>query len=115
MIMKQVFLGAAFLLLIGAAYASDASSLNASSLKTSAFSPERRDHSRQNILSSELPAALQADIKRNYKDYWITALSEEQKGKHSDYFMTLENADQIVELRSNDSANWEITRTSVKE
>lgn len=94
--MKKVFLGVALLLMIGAAHAS-------------------RAHVRQNILSSELPAALQADIKRDYKDYWITALSEEQRGKHSDYYMTVENADQILELRSGDATNWEVTKTDVKE
>jgi hypothetical protein len=41
-------------------------------------------------------------------------LSEEGKGKHSDYFITLEDADQIVQLRSGDSENWVITSTSVK-
>ena len=114
-IMKKAFLGAALLLMIGAAHASVAPSLNASSLDASLFSRESRAHVRQNILSSDLPAALQADIKRGYKDYWITALAEEQRGKHSDYYMTVENADQIVELHSSDSANWEITSTTIKE
>jgi hypothetical protein len=113
--MKKAFLGAALLLMIGAAHASDAPSLAASFLTAHPFSSEGRVHVRQNILSSELPAALLADIKRDYKDYWITALSEDQRGKHSDYYMTVENADQIVEMRSSDSANWEITTTVVKE
>jgi hypothetical protein len=103
--MKKAFLGAALFLVISVAHASDAPS----------FSRESRAHVRQNILSSDLPAALHADIKRDYKDYWITALAEEQRGKHSDYYMTVENADQIVELHSSDSANWEITSTTIKE
>ena len=129
--MKKAFLGVAVFLMTGAARASDAVST------TNSFFPEQgevktgqggayagqghapigqgRIHVRQNILSSELPAALQADIKKDYKDYWITALSEEQRGKHSDYYMTVENADQVVELRSDDATSWEVTSATVKE
>ncbi len=108
--MKKVFLGAALLLIIGAAHASTSVSSG-----TASFAVTGRVHARQNILSSELPAALQAGIKKDYKDYWITALSEEQRGKHSDYYMTVENADQVMELRSTDATNWEVTSTNVKE
>jgi hypothetical protein len=104
--MKKAFLGAALLLMIGAVHAS---------ATTSPFAVTSRAHIRQNIVSSELPAALQAGIKKDYKDYWITALAEEQRGKHSDYYMTVENADQVVELRSNDATNWEVMSTTVKE
>jgi hypothetical protein len=102
--MKKIFLGAALLLLISAAHAS-----------TSGLAPRNgKPHAEHNILSSQLPPALLADIKKDYKDYWITALSEEGKGKRPDYFLTLENADQIVQLRSSDAENWVITSTSVK-
>jgi len=67
-----------------------------------------------NILSSQLPQALQTDIKKEYKDYWITGLLTEGKGRHPEYYMTLENADQIVKLRSRDAATWVITNTSLK-
>ena|ERR1700761_7644848 len=111
--MKKVFLGAALLLMIGAAHASTGV-LSGASTGASFFAMTSRVHVRQNILSSELPAALQAGIKKDYKDYWITALSEEQRGKHSDYYMTVENADQVMELRSTDGTSWEVTSTSVK-
>ena len=102
--MKKTFLGAALLLVISATQASAAPS----------FPQESRAHVKQNILSSELPKAVQEDIKKDYKDYWITSLSEEPRGKHSDYYMTVENADQVMELRSNDATTWEVTKTTLK-
>jgi hypothetical protein len=101
--MKKIVLGAAIFLLISATHAS-----------ATGLAPQHQPGAGHNILSSQLPVALLADINEDYKGYWITALSEEGKGKHSDYFITLEDADQIVQLRSGDSENWVITSTSVK-
>lgn len=68
----------------------------------------------RNILSTQLPAALLADIKTGYKDYWITDLVQKEKRKKSDYFITLENADQTVQLSSSDGENWVVVNTIVK-
>ena len=103
--MKKTFLGVALFLLISAADASAAGQLPQ-------LGQPRIEH---NILSSQLPATLLADIRKDYKDYWITELTEEGKGKHSDYFIVLENADQIVKLHSSNSEAWVVTGTSVKE
>ena len=102
--MKKTFLGAALLLLTSAAHVSAAGR----TLQTG------QPHIVRNILSSQLPTALLADIKKDYKDYWITELSEEGKGKRPDYSLTLENADQIVQLHSNNSEGWEVMSTVVK-
>ncbi len=102
--MKKVVLGAALLLLISAAHAS-----------TGNYNMQKgQPHAERNILSNQLPVALLADIKKGYKDYWITALSEEAKGRHSDYFITLENADQIVQLRSSGAEKWVVMNTVQK-
>jgi len=102
--MKKIVLGAALVLLIGAAHASE-----------SRFASEKgQPHIMRNILSNQLPVTLLGDIKKDYKDYWITALSEEGQGRRQDYFITLENADQIVQLRSSNSKKWVIMNTSVK-
>ncbi|MDR3713356.1 MAG: hypothetical protein P4L51_11105 [Puia sp.] len=101
--MKKIFLGAALLLLMSATHAS------AGNRALATGQPHMR-----NILSSELPASLLTDIKTNYKSYWITELSEEGKAKHPDYSITLENADQIVQLHSSDSENWIVMSTTVK-
>ena len=68
----------------------------------SAHSVYRSAPPRAHILSNRLPKALHADIKKDYKDYWNTELSGDGKGKHLDYSVTLENADQIAQLRSSD-------------
>jgi hypothetical protein len=103
-IMKKTFLGAALFLLISATH-----------VFAAGRTPQTgQPHIVRNILSSQLPKALLADIKKDYKDYWITELSEEGKVKHPDYSVTLENADQIVQLRSSDSESWEVMSTSVK-
>lgn len=102
--MKKTFLGAALLFLTSAAHVSAAGR-----------TPQTgQPHIARNILSSQLPSALLADIKKDYKDYWITELSEEGKGKRPDYSLTLENADQIIQLRSNNSEGWEVMSTVVK-
>jgi hypothetical protein len=67
-----------------------------------------------NILSSQLPMTLLTAIKNDYKDYWITELYEEGQNKRASYFITVENADQIVKLNSTDSKNWVITNTISK-
>ena len=97
-------MGAAFFLLIGFSYAS------ASGPSAGKGQPGVE----RNIVSSQLPMALLTDIKKDYKDYWITECSEKNKKKQADYFITLENADQIVQLRSTDSENWVVTNTSLK-
>jgi len=102
--MKKAIMGAALFLLIGLAQAS------ASGLSSEKGQPGTE----HNILSSQLPGALLTDIKKEYKDYWITECSEKDKRKKADYFITLENADQIVQLRSSDSENWVLTNTSAK-
>lgn len=67
-----------------------------------------------NILSNQLPRALLADIKRDYKNYWISELYEEGGDKQPSYFITLESADQIIKLNATGSENWVITNTILK-
>jgi hypothetical protein len=102
--MKQIVLGAALFLLISSSRASAAG-------PTLQKGQPRITH---NILSTQLPVALLTDIKKDYKDYWITELSEEGKSKHPDYVIILENADQVLQLRSDDAQSWVVTDTHVK-
>jgi hypothetical protein len=68
-----------------------------------------------NILSTQLPLDLLTNIKKEYKDYWITGLYEEGKIKQLSYFITVENADQIIKLSSDDSENWVVISTTIKD
>lgn len=103
--MKKSILITALLFVIGftAAWANDGSR-----------SPRATFGQGHNILSGQLPATLLTDIKKGYKDYWITELYEEGHGKHPSYYITVENADQIIKLNSTDSENWVVTSTVSK-
>ncbi|HEY4831174.1 MAG TPA: hypothetical protein VIH61_01240 [Waddliaceae bacterium] len=68
----------------------------------------------RNIPSGELPTALRDEIKDEYKDYWITDLYETVGKKKPSYFITLQNADQIITLSATDSENWVVTGTTIK-
>ena len=96
--MKKTLVASALLLIIGTTRAS-----------------ETRKHSDEhNILSTELPVALQSSIKTAYSGYWITELTEEGKDKHVKYTLTLENADQILHLRADKTGEWEVVDTTAK-
>jgi hypothetical protein len=67
-----------------------------------------------NIISSQLPAGLLTEIKNQYQGYWITDLYEEGNVKRPSYYITVENADQIIKMSSDDSENWVVTSTTIK-
>ena len=48
----------------------------------------------------DLPMALQNSLKKNYEDYWVSDLFEAVKGDDTYYYVTLEDADTKVVLRS---------------
>ena len=69
----------------------------------------------RNILSDKLPAKLLASIKKEYKDYWITALSKEDASGKISYHITVENADQIVSLSATRASGWAVARIVPKD
>ena len=60
----------------------------------------------RNISSTQLPIALQANMKKNYEGFWITDLVEMTNENGISYYVTLENADTSVILKSNHQ-DWE--------
>lgn len=60
----------------------------------------------RNILVNQLPINLQADIKKVYAGSWVTELFELAKDGETTYYITLENADQKVSLKSADGNSW---------
>jgi hypothetical protein len=102
--MKKTIMGAALFLVISFTQVSAAG-----------LAPQKgQPRVERNILSTELPAALLANIKTDYKDYWITDLVQKEKKKKSDYFITLENADRTVQLSSSDGEDWVVVNTIMK-
>ncbi len=61
-----------------------------------------------NILSTELPISLQLALKKDYDGYWITELFEMAKDNSNSYFVTLNNADQVITLQSTDGYTWSL-------
>lgn len=68
----------------------------------------------RNIPSSQLPLRLLMDLKNNYANYWITDLFEINTNGSSSYYITLENADTKLTLRSNEAA-WDSYTKTTKE
>lgn len=69
----------------------------------------------RNILSTQLPTTLRKDLKKEYKDYWISELYEQGSNKHPIYYITIENADQVVKMDATGSKNWTIQSTAIKQ
>jgi hypothetical protein len=62
----------------------------------------------RNILSDQLPINLLADLKKNYSKLWITDLFELAAEGETSYYVTLENADEILVLKSGDFNSWHV-------
>jgi hypothetical protein len=60
----------------------------------------------RNIVSTSLPLNLLMSLKDNYDGYWISDLFEMRADTQTTYYVTLENSDKKIILRSNDGS-WE--------
>ena len=60
----------------------------------------------RNITTDQLPITLLNSLKKNYSDFWITDLFEMVSGGQTSYYITVENADSKVVLKSDDFAEW---------
>lgn len=66
-----------------------------------------------NILSTQLPLNLMMRLKKSYNSYWITELFEFTGDNDSCYYVSLEDGDSKVTLRSNGD-QWEVYSTVKK-
>jgi hypothetical protein len=69
----------------------------------------------RNITTDQLPIALQASLRKNYADYWVSDLFEMVSGGQTSYYVTLENADHKVVLKSEDFGSWATYRKEKKD
>jgi hypothetical protein len=60
------------------------------------------------ISSGNLPINLQTSLKKSYDNYWISDLFEVAKYDNTSYYITLENADTKLVLKSNGGSNWSV-------
>ncbi len=55
----------------------------------------------------DLPIALQKNLKKNYEDYWVSDLFETAKNDATNYYITLEDADTKIVLKSSGNS-WDV-------
>jgi hypothetical protein len=68
----------------------------------------------RNILSSQLPINLVRELRQNYSNFWVTDLFEINGDEQNCYYITLENSDSKVVMRSIDNEKWEVYETKTK-
>ena len=67
----------------------------------------------RHISSVNLPMMLQTSLKNDYSKFWISDLYEVAKNDGSSYYVTIENADQKIVLKSSGST-WTIHKKTGK-
>lgn len=69
----------------------------------------------RNLTSGQLPMNLLTDVKKNYSNYWITQLFEIASNSENSYYITLENENQTIVLKSTSSDGWELIKKDKKQ
>jgi hypothetical protein len=69
----------------------------------------------RNITTDQLPITLLTSLRKNYTDYWVTDLFEMVSGGETNYYVTVENADHRIVLKSDDFATWSSYRKEKKD
>src|SRR5579862_4281525 len=70
--------------------------------------------SARNIRSEQLPINLLNNLKKGYSNYWISELFEMDRDGQALYYVTLENADETLILKSTSSNDWSTYKRSRK-
>jgi hypothetical protein len=68
----------------------------------------------RNIISTQLPGSQFKSLKKNYNGFWITDLFEVSAGNDTVYYITIENSDYKIVLKSKNSCGWELYRKETK-
>ena len=66
------------------------------------------------ISSLALPISLQVSLKKDYSNYWISDLFEVSNSEGTSYYITIENADAKVVLKSAGSEDWKTYQKKTK-
>ncbi len=62
----------------------------------------------RNITSDQLPINLITSLRRDYAAFWITDLFEISSDGETTYYVTMENSDKKVVLKSDDLSTWQV-------
>lgn len=66
------------------------------------------------ISSLDLPISLQSGLKKDYSNYWISDLFEMSNNDGTSYYITLENADKKIVLKSTNGDGWRLYQKRTK-
>ena len=68
----------------------------------------------RNLISYQLPINLQSELKKEYGQYWISDLFEYSTEDVTTYYITVENADQKVILKTSGGSGWSVFKKTKK-
>lgn len=68
----------------------------------------------RNISSLDLPMNLQTSLKKDYGSRWISELFELSNAEGTSYYITLEQADSKITLKSVNGGSWSVYKKSIK-
>ena len=68
----------------------------------------------RNISSLDLPIKLQSGLKKGYEGYWISDLFEISSSDGTSYYITMENANSKIVLKSTIDGSWKSFKKSAK-
>jgi hypothetical protein len=62
----------------------------------------------RNITSDQLPINLLTSLRGNYTAFWISDLFEISSDGQTTYYVTIENSDKKIVLKSEDLSSWDV-------
>ena len=68
----------------------------------------------RNITSLDLPMNLQTGLKKSYADFWISDLFEVTRSDSTGYYITLENAENVIVLKASADNEWSVFKKTRK-
>ena len=66
------------------------------------------------ISQTDLPMNLQINLKKKYSNYWISDLFEVAKYETTSYYITVEDADTKIVLKSTGGSDWSVFKSVKK-
>jgi hypothetical protein len=67
------------------------------------------------ISTSQLPLSLLSNLKKEFNGYWVSDLFEIQTESGTSYYATLENADQVIVVKSEGTNGWNMYKKEKRE
>ena len=67
------------------------------------------------ITAADLPKELGSPLQKSYASHWISDLFEVETANGYDYYVTIQNADETVILKSEGAAGWQFYKKEIKD